>query len=180
MEDCGHSSPVRLAHDYGLLSPRFLAVHVNYLAPEDAGLLARSGTHVAHCPRSHDYFAHDPFPFEALRSAGVNIALGTDSLASIRKSGECEPQLDLWAEMRLFGDRHPGASPKEIFAMATANSARALGMEQEIGALKQGFAADALAKTYTGPVQEKRMCEELLHTGEVRQVFVAGQRVKGE
>jgi cytosine/adenosine deaminase-related metal-dependent hydrolase len=175
MDDCGHASPVRLAQDYGLLAPNFIAVHANYLAPGDAGLLARSRSHVVHCPRSHDYFAHDPFPYDELRSAGVNVALGTDSLASIRKFDNREPQLDLWAEMRLFSARHPGVPPREILEMAGSRAALALGLEKETGVLMQGFSADCLAKTYTGPVHEKRMVEDLLHTGEVRQVFVAGE-----
>lgn len=180
MDDCGQNSPIRLARDYGLLSPAFLAVHVNYLAPGDAELLGVSGAHVVHCPRSHDYFGHDPFPWETLRDAGVNIALGTDSLASVRKTGANAPELDFWAELRSFARSHPGTAPAEIFAMATRNAARALGMEEKVGALQAGMAADALAKTYGGPVNEKRMLEELLHAGEVRQVMIAGEWVKAE
>lgn len=180
MDDCGKGSPVRLAHEYRLLSPTFLAVHVNYLAPGDAEIIGRSGTHVAHCPRSHEYFGHDPFPYESLIAVGTNIALGTDSLASIRKTGGQAPELSLWEEMRSFAASHPGVGPKEIFGMVTQNAARALGMEDRIGTLKPGFAADVIAKTHLGPVHEKRLLEELLHSGSVREVFIGGELVKPE
>ena len=65
-------------------SPRFLAVHVNHLASGDAARLARSGASVVHCPRSHAFFRHAPFPFAELHGAGVNLCLGTDSLATFQ------------------------------------------------------------------------------------------------
>ncbi|MGZ8901647.1 MAG: amidohydrolase family protein, partial [Limisphaerales bacterium] len=113
MADCGKGSPVQLAHEYGLLGPNFLAAHVNYLARGDADLLGQSGTSVVHCPRSHDYFQHAPFNYSDLRKAGVNICIGTDSLASSRKEGSQPPELNLWDEMRLFAKRNPAVSPRE-------------------------------------------------------------------
>jgi aminodeoxyfutalosine deaminase len=178
MDDCDGSSPVQLASRYGLLSDRLLAVHVNYLVSGDEDLLARSGSSVVHCPRSHEYFGHDPFPYERLRSAGVNICLGTDSLASAAKIGGKDPVLNLWDEMRTFSRAHPGVAPKEILAMATANAARALRKQAEIGELKVGAATDAIAVTHSGPVNETRLYEELLYTGVVREVFIAGEQVR--
>ena len=81
--DCGHSSPVQHLDRCGALTPSLLAIHANYLAPGDAELLGRRGTHVVHCPRSHEYFRHQAFPFEALSAGGVNISIATDSLASV-------------------------------------------------------------------------------------------------
>ncbi len=81
--DCGLGSPVQHLDRCGALTPSLLAIHANYLAPGDAELLGRCGTHVVHCPRSHEYFRHQAFPFEALSAAGVNISIATDSLASV-------------------------------------------------------------------------------------------------
>lgn len=178
MADCGGGSPIQLAHQYGLLARNFLAVHVNYLARGDAELLARSGASVAHCPRSHEYFQHNPFPFAELTRAGVNVCLGTDSLASSRKMGAQEPELNLWDEMRFFAKNYPAVSPRDVFRMVTANGARALGKEDEIGALKPGLHADCVALTYFGPVIETRLHEELLYSGVVREVFIAAEQVR--
>ena len=81
--DCGLGSPVQHMERNGALTSSLLAIHANYLAPGDADLLGKRGVHVVHCPRSHAFFRHQAFPFEALNTAGVNISLATDSLASV-------------------------------------------------------------------------------------------------
>ncbi|HVK58591.1 MAG TPA: amidohydrolase family protein [Candidatus Kapabacteria bacterium] len=178
MTDCGHRSPIQLAYEYGLLQPNLLSVHVNYLAPGDADLLARAGSSVAHCPRSHDYFQHAPFPYAELTKAGVSVCLGTDSLASSRKMQSQEPELNLWDEMRLFAQRHSTVSPKQILSMVTINAARALHKEDELGVLRLNFHADIAALTYSGPVNEARIYEELLYNGSVREVFIGAEQVR--
>jgi aminodeoxyfutalosine deaminase len=55
MSDCGLGSPVQHLERQHALSEQLLAVHVNYLAPGDALLLAKHKVHVVHCPRSHAY-----------------------------------------------------------------------------------------------------------------------------
>jgi len=62
MSDCGLGSPVRHLERNGALNEHLLAAHVNYLGPGDAAILGRKRVSVVHCPRSHAYFGHDPFP----------------------------------------------------------------------------------------------------------------------
>lgn len=83
MADCGGVSPVQQLERTGLLCDRLLAVHANYLTNGDAARLGRSGASVVHCPRSHAFFGHRRFPLEELALAGVNLCLGTDSLATL-------------------------------------------------------------------------------------------------
>ena len=83
MADCGGVSPVQQLERTGLLCDRLLAVHANYLTHGDAARLGRSGASVVHCPRSHAFFGHRRFPLEELAMAGVNLCLGTDSLATL-------------------------------------------------------------------------------------------------
>ncbi|MCP4594207.1 MAG: amidohydrolase family protein, partial [bacterium] len=75
-------APVEYADLLGLLSPRTLLAHVNYLSDADLDRLARSGVHVAYCPRTHAAFGHAPHRFGEMLSAGINVCIGTDSLAS--------------------------------------------------------------------------------------------------
>ncbi len=88
--DCGLGSPVAHLARNQLLGDNVLAVHVNYLGRGDATLLAKNRTHVVHCPRSHEYFKHRTFERERLAKAGVNLCLGTDSLATTLKNGKAE------------------------------------------------------------------------------------------
>ena len=65
------------------MDERWILAHLNELTEADFGLLARAkGFHIAHCPRSHTFFGHTPFAWRRLRALGLNICLGTDSLAS--------------------------------------------------------------------------------------------------
>ena len=58
---------------------------------------------VVHCPRTHAYFGHRPYPLAKMLAAGVNVALGTDSCAS-------NPDLSLLGEMA----KHTAAIPRSI------------------------------------------------------------------
>ncbi|MCX6896992.1 MAG: amidohydrolase family protein [Verrucomicrobia bacterium] len=148
--DCGLGSPVQHLARAGLLGKNFLAVHANCLAPGDAALLARSGASVVHCPRSHSFFAHPKFPYAALAAAGVNLCLGTDSLASVEKKRGQTPELNLFSEMRSFARKHPGVSAETILRMATVNGARALGLAGKTGELQPKAFADLIALPFTG------------------------------
>jgi cytosine/adenosine deaminase-related metal-dependent hydrolase len=172
--DCRRGSPVAHFARNKLLGENVLAVHVNYLARGDATLLAKNQTHVVHCPRSHDYFKHAKFERERLANAGVNLCLGTDSLATTRKTGKQKPELDLFAEMRLLAERDPTVSPVEILHMATVNGARALGLAGKIGELSKNAGADLIAVPFTG--KTAHVHEALLqHSGSVSASMIDGQ-----
>jgi aminodeoxyfutalosine deaminase len=120
-------------------------------------LLARSSDrfHIVHCPRSHKYFAHSQFQFQRLRERGLNICLGTDSLAS-------NDDLSLFAEMRAFQQAFPGVPPEEIFKMVTTNSARALRQENALGKIRPGFLADLIAIPFAAATDPGDAFEEIL------------------
>jgi cytosine/adenosine deaminase-related metal-dependent hydrolase len=154
MDDCCGVTPVEHLRRAGILGPGFLAVHANYLTKEDIFSLNETGSHVVHCPRSHDYFKFRKFPYRELRDAGVNICLGTDSLASISKSGKTLPELDMFEEMRQFSQSNPDVALDAILQMATINGARALGMDGIVGQLQKGCQADMIAIPYDGNMAE--------------------------
>lgn len=132
------SSPVPwLAANHGLLN-RILLVHGNHLNPAEIAALRGTGAFVIHCPGSHRFFGHRPFPLRELQKAGVPVALGTDSLAS-------NEDLSMLREMRLLKESFPELTGEEILKMATLEGARALGMEKEIGTLEVGKKADLIA-----------------------------------
>jgi cytosine/adenosine deaminase-related metal-dependent hydrolase len=142
MSDCGKATPlelfVRRLGDTGL--PYWLLVHLNELTSGDFDSLARLGMQlsIAHCPRSHEYFGHSPFQFQKLNAIGVNLCLGTDSLAS-------NDDLSLFAEMRAFQEEFPGVGPEDILKTVTTNAARALRQQDVLGKIRPGFAADLIA-----------------------------------
>ncbi len=174
MDDCGHGSPVKRLAESDLLDENLLAVHANYLHAGDASLMAAAKTSVVHCPRSHEFFQHCPFPFRELDKAGVNICLGTDSLATTRKMRGEPLRLDLFAEMRAFLKANPAEAPNRILQMTTLNGAKALGLAREIGELTPGASADLIAIPFRGSVDQ---CNEAMihHTDDVIASMIDGR-----
>ncbi len=93
-------SPVELAVGAGLLIGTTVIAHGNYVEDADVVRIARSGASVAYCPRTHAAFGHAPHPFRAMLAAGVNVCIGTDSLAS-------NPSLSVLDELRFLRRHHP-------------------------------------------------------------------------
>ncbi len=174
MSDCGGVSPVQHLARHQALGAHFIAVHVNHLAPGDARLLAQKKVSVVHCPRSHDYFQHRKFPFRALLRAGVNICLGTDSLASVRKHPKPALELNLFHEMRAFAAAHPNVPPETILRMVTINGARALGLRGKIGELRRGAFADLISLPYSGPLTDADDAM-VQHPGKIAASMIAGR-----
>jgi len=145
MRDCGQGTPLEHLVQHAALDERWLIVHLNELTESDFDLLAGTTTkfHVVHCPRSHSYFEHSPFPFQRLGALGFNICLGTDSLAS-------NDDLSLFAEMRELRLNNPAFSPEQILGMVTVNAARALDRQSLLGRIKQSFRADMIALPFEG------------------------------
>ena len=103
---------------------------------------------VVHCPRSHEYFKHLLFPRAELAAAGVNICLGTDSLASVLKDKGKLPELNLFEEMRTFAKKYSDVAPAAVLKMATMNGAQALGKAGQVGELTENALADMIVVPY--------------------------------
>ncbi len=176
MSDCGLGSPVRHLARNKMLGENLLAIHVNVLARGDATLLGKHRVHVVHCPRSHDYFRHPPFLRQRLARAGVNICLGTDSLATVRKIRKQNPELSMFEEMRGLAASDPRLPPAEILRLATVNGARALGRAGQIGELSENALADLIA--IPASVKTSDACEAVLgHAGDVSASMIDGHWV---
>ncbi len=174
VSDCG-ISPVAQLEKLGVLSEAFLAVHANYISQSDAALLGQRKCSVVHCPRSHEYFRHKKFPHQMLRDAGVNICLGTDSLASVKKTKK-EIGLNMFSEMQSFVKANPDVSHESVLQMATLNGARALGMQKQIGELTPNAFADLIALPFSGKISEAHEAV-LQHRGEVSASMIDGKWV---
>ena len=134
---------------------------------------AQKKVSVVHCPRSHDYFKHQEFPFRALTKAGVNVCLGTDSLATVRKHPRPELELSLFHEMRAFASAHPHVAPETILQMATLHAARALGLRGKVGELSRGVFADLIVLPYSGEPAEA-VEAVVQHTGKIAASMIGG------
>lgn len=162
MSDCIGHTPVQQGRICGLLNDRFIAVHANYLRPEDIRALGETGSSVVHCPRSHSYFGFQPFPYRELLNAGVNICMGTDSLASVNRVYGNKPELSMFAEMGVFSARNPEIDSESIVRMATVNGARALRLSGKAGEISAGSYADLIAIPFNGTAA--KAFDQVVHT----------------
>jgi aminodeoxyfutalosine deaminase len=172
----GPASPVRFLAAQGLLGADLLAVHANYLADGDLNLLADHHVSVVHCPRSHAFFRHQRFALHDLLDRGINVCLGTDSLASVESRRRDRAQLDLFMELRALADQEPELSPETLLRMATVNGAQALGQAPNAGGLCAGAPADLIAIPFRGETG-KPYETVLSHHGPVARSMIAGQWV---
>ena len=126
----------------GLLGPTFTAAHGVWLDDDDLARLADAGAAVAHNPGSNLRLGSGVARVRAMQDRGVTVGIGTDAAV-------CSDNLNMFESMRAasFVSRIEGADPgrwlstPEVFAMATAGSARALG-RSDIGRIAPGLKAD--------------------------------------
>ena len=148
MGDCGGKTPLSSLIESQALNERWILAHLNELTESDFDLLTGAEKfHIAHCPRSHSFFGHSAFELRRLRTLGLNICLGTDSLAS-------NSSLSPLAEMRELVTKEPWISPREVLTMATVNGARAVGQSSSLGSIRAGFLADLIAIPSTRPAAD--------------------------
>ena len=174
--------PLQRLDDLGLLSPRLLAVHMTQLNNDEIKRCAETGVHVVHCPESNLKLASGFCPVHELDRAGINVALGTDGAAS-------NNDLNMFGEMRtaaLLGKgiaADASAVPAEqVLRMATINAARSLGLDEHIGSLQAGKAADFIAVQLDGIETEpvyNPVSQLVYATGrdKVTDVWVAGKHL---
>ena len=117
----------------GALDHNTLVVHGVQLTPGEVDQVAAAGASLCVCPRSNLGLTDRLAPVEELLAAGVNVALGTDSLAST-------PDLSLWAEMAALMAAKPELEPEAVLTMATLGGAQALGQVGRFGVLHPGAA----------------------------------------
>ncbi len=125
----------------GLLGPDSHIAHGVHLGADDRAILRDLGTSVALCPRSNAVVGVDAPPVAALLADGVDIAVGTDSLASSPSLDLMEDLAELHRLARRQGYRGDDLADRLLRA-ATIDGARALGLADLVGALEPGLRAD--------------------------------------
>jgi aminodeoxyfutalosine deaminase len=160
--------PVSYLEQSGVLETPVLLIHCNYLDGDSMRKILRSRSSVVYCPRSHNFFGHKDHPVRELLDLGVNVALGTDSLAS-------NDSLSVLDEMRfLFGSRKD-LKAVEIFRMATLNGAAALGFGSALGRLRRGYWADMTILRLADDPGPKNLVSQILEgAGECEATVIGG------
>ena len=124
-----YGSPARRVAECVDRNTRLLLIHNTRAKSEDISIVENytDGATWVLCPESNRFISNDVPPVDMLRSMGVSIAIGTDSLASSRS-------LSMLDNLRLLGNQ----PLKDLLTWATLNGARALGIDDLKGSIEVG------------------------------------------
>jgi cytosine/adenosine deaminase-related metal-dependent hydrolase len=140
----------RLLAEHGLLGPQVVAAHCVVLDDDEIDLLASTRTGVAHCPRSNAALGCGVAPLHELRAYGVRVGVGTDSPASAPSFDFFEELRSVVLSARARARRPDVLSAAEALELGTLGSARALGLDSEVGSLAAGKRADLAVVSLAG------------------------------
>jgi 5-methylthioadenosine/S-adenosylhomocysteine deaminase len=139
----GQSLVARLAA-HGLLGSGFVGAHGVWLTDDDMRMLADSGAAIAHNPGSNLRLGCGIAPVRELIDCGVTVGLGTDGSV-------CADNQNLFEALRIASVVSTIRFPHEtsrwldartVWGLATAGSARVLGLAADVGAIAPARKAD--------------------------------------
>ena len=177
LDRTGHT-PAQVFDDAGLLNERLLCGHCIYVSDVDIARMAAAGANVVHIPKCNAASGRLA-PTPLLKAAGLNMTLATDT----QHADMVELMRWALATARVqTGGVDDDWQPHHVFAMATINGARALGLGDELGSLEVGKKADFVVFDFRRPhlVPATNPIGTLVHTAmgrDVEMVFVDGRCV---
>ncbi len=147
-------SPASYLKSLGALGEKTIAVHCVHVGDDDLEKIRDAGSAVVLCPTSNFLLGAGEPPISAIEKSGARRGLGTDSAAS-------NPHLDLFEEMRAYGDilrrQSEGSLTRtadSLLEMVTKGAAAIIGFQGEIGSLAPGKMADFVALDASGRDEE--------------------------
>ncbi len=148
-------TPAQYFNSLGMFETPCVAAHCVWIEGEDYDIFKNKGVTVAVNPVSNLKLASGVCDVSKLLDKGINVAIGTDSVAS-------NNSLNFIEEMKFFALATKGftgnpavISPKQVLEAATYAGAKAQG-RHDTGLIKEGFRADIVIldtdKPYMYPV----------------------------
>lgn len=167
----------------GLVNERFVVAHGVWLDGDDMKRLGDRGASVSHNPGSNMRLGNGLADVRGMLDAKVNVGVGTDG-------ANCSDNLNMYEAMRLasFASKVQGPDVEkwlttdEAFRAATEGSARALGMEKQIGRIAKGYKADIvfLDLHHVNWIPTNDVVNQVVHTEDgnaVHSVMIGGRMV---
>lgn len=126
-----------------LLNKQSAIAHCIHLDEHEISLMKKSQANILHCPSSNLKLASGIAQIERYINEGISVSIGADG-------APCNNNLDPFMEMRLcallqkplFGSE--ALSAQKALEIGTLGGARALGMENQLGRLSEGYLADVV------------------------------------
>ena len=174
--------PAEWSRDNHALGPNVLLINGCWVTPREIGILADTGSHLAHSPVANMKMATGILPVPDVIAGGVNVSLGTDGALN-------NNSYDMFAEMKTacllqnaIRRSADALTADTALEMATINGARSIGREADLGSLEAGKLADIVLLNFrkpgTYPVHDV-VSNIVFSAGpqNVHSVFVGGRKV---
>src|SRR5262245_39994650 len=139
------TTPGKFLDSIGFLGHDVVAAHCVWLNDDEIKTFAARRVGCAHNPESNMMLASGVAPVVAMRSAGVNVGLGTDGPAGSNNNLDLVEEMASAARLQKVSRNDPKAlSARDVLEMATIAGARVLGLDDKIGTLEAGKRADVV------------------------------------
>jgi cytosine/adenosine deaminase-related metal-dependent hydrolase len=132
--------PVQWLADHDWLGSDVWFAHLVHLDADEVGILASTGTGMAHCPQSNCRLGSGIAPADAMARLGGAVSLGVDGAASNESADMISEMHSAWHTHRATKGAD-AVTAEDVVHWATAGGARVLGLPQ-IGTLALGQQAD--------------------------------------
>lgn len=131
--------------DVGAMTHRLTMNHAIWLSEEDIAIMGEAGCSITHNPLANLKLGSGVAPVRKLKSAGVNVALGCDGVASA-DTADIFHAIKAAAMVHKIGtfDYTDWVSAHEAYEMATTAGARSAMIEDRVGSLEVGKDADII------------------------------------
>jgi len=175
------ATPIGYCARTGLFEAPTIAAHCVWVGAADRETLARHGVGVAHNPVSNMILASGVCPVTELRRLGVDVGIGVDGPASNDSQDMLEAIKTTVLLQRVDKLLPQAFTAEEAFEMATIGGARSLGLQDDLGSLEPGKAADLVVFDGTMPSMAAAhdpiaVVVYVAGPREVKDVWVAGRR----
>jgi len=172
-------STIAYLQRHGVLETKPVLAHCINVDDADLDLIKLSGAAIAHCPKSNAKLGHGCAPLAQFISQGITVGLGSDSVASNNTCDILEEARFATLLARLDWGGRPGVSKgaesfdlgegigalpngranapvtaEQALYAATLGGARALGIDDRVGALAEGMQADIVVVDLSGAHQQ--------------------------
>lgn len=166
----------------GLLNERLTIAHGVWITDREIGQLGAARANLVFNPISNLKLLNGIAPIRRYADAGVNIALGCDNCSGNDAQNIFETMKAFALYWGLQGEAGETGAAHRAFRAATLGGARALGCENEIGAIRPGMKADLVLINLDDPsfVPLNSAVRQLVYAGTPRAihtVLVAGEAV---
>lgn len=180
IRDKYNCTPAEYLDRLGFFALPALAAHCVYLSESDMDILAEKNVSVVTNPVSNLKLANGFAPLGRMQEKGINICLGTDGASS-------NNTLNLFKDLQFVTLIHKGRQENaeliraaDGLRFATVNGAKALGLSESVGCIKEGLQADLIILDIDRPQFYPRhnLLSALVYSAtgdEVETVIVNGQ-----